>query len=220
MKKLTTLLLALISVFVFALTSCSNGDTFTKKSYSTGENEIDKVIVQVINRELEISASEDNQIYIDYFDREKEYLDISISENKELTIKLSFNQNWTDFIGSKPSLEYRKIKIKIPNNLITAFSASTTNENIIITALSFKEHGNFDTNGGNIICECVNVGKSINLNAKNGNITGSIIGGWDDFSICCTIKKGDCNLPELKEGGKKSFSANCNNGDIKIEFIK
>lgn len=220
MKKLTALLFALISLLAFALSGCSNGDTFTEKSYSIGETEIEKVIIQVTDRALEISASEDNEIHVDYFDGEKEYLDIAVSENKELTIKLVFNREWTDFIGAKPSAEYRKIKIKIPNNLIDTLSASTTNENITINSLSFAERIDLDTNGGNIVCERVNVGKTINLTAKNGNITGSIIGGWDDFSISCTIKKGDCNLPTLKESGEKSFSANCNNGDINIEFVK
>ena len=220
MKKLTAVLFALISVLVFALTGCSNDDTFTEKSYSSGENEIEKIVVQVTDRELEISASADNQIYIDYYDGEKEYLDIVVSESKELTVKLTFNKDWTDYIGTKPSAEYRKIKIRIPDNLLAAISASTTNENIKITALSFTEQVILDNNGGNVLCERVNVGKAISITAKDGNITGSVIGGWDDFSIVCTIKKGDCNLPELKEGGNKSFSADCNNGDINIEFIK
>lgn len=220
MKKLTALLVAFISVLVFALTGCSNNDIFTEKSYSSGEIVIEKVTIQVTDRELEVSASEDNQIYIDYFDGEKEYLDITVSESNELTVKLVFNKEWTDFIGTKPSAEYRKIKIRIPDNLLTTISASTTNENIKITALSFAEQIVLENNGGNILCERVNVGKAINLTAKNGNISGSIIGGWDDFSISCKIKKGDCNLPMNKESGEKSFSADCNNGDINIEFVK
>lgn len=220
MKKLAVLLVALISVLVFALAGCSNGDVFTEKSYSSGESEIEKVVIQVTDRELEIVASEDNQIYIDYFDGEKEYLDISVSESKELKVKLVFKKEWTDFIGTKPSAEYRKIKIRIPDNLLTTISASTTNENIKITALSFAEQIVLENNGGNVLCERVNAGKSINLTAKNGNISGSIIGGWDDFSIYCQIKKGECNLPTNKESGEKSFFADCNNGDINIEFIK
>ncbi|MDE6473906.1 MAG: DUF4097 domain-containing protein [Clostridia bacterium] len=219
MKKFVVLF-ALISVLVFAFAGCSNGDTFTEKSYSSGESEIEKVVVQVTDRELEICASEDNQIYIDYFDGEKEYLDISVSQSKELIIKLVFNKDWTSVIGTKPSVEYRKIKIRIPDNLITTISASTTNENIKITNLSFIEKIDLDNNGGNVLLERVSVGKGLNLIAKNGNITGSIIGGWDDFSMACTIKKGDCNLPALKEGGAKSFNANCNNGNINVEFIK
>ena len=77
-----------------------------------------------------------------------------------------------------------------------------------------------ENGGGSIVCERVNVGKSIDLTAKNGDITGSVLGGMDDFSISCTYKKGDCNLPESKPGGTKSFTANCNNGNIDIEFVK
>lgn len=130
------------------------------------------------------------------------------------------DKDWTDFVGTKSAAEYRKIKIRIPDNLVAVLLANTTNENIKINSLLFTEHISLDTNGGNIICERVNVGKSINLKAKNGNITGSIIGDWDEFSISCKIKKGDCNLPTLKEGGEKSFSADCNNGNINIEFLK
>lgn len=125
-----------------------------------------------------------------------------------------------DYIGTKPSAEYRKIKIVITDNLISTISVNTTNENIKVNSLSFTENISLDTNGGNIICERVSVGKSINLKAKDSNITGSIIGGWDDFSISCKIKNGDCNLPTFKEDGKKSFFADCNNGNINIDFVK
>lgn len=171
MKKLLALFFVLIGAIGFALTGCSDGDTFSEKSYRSGESEIEKITVQVSDRELEISESGDDRVYIDYFDSEKEYLDINVSESRELTVKL------TGYIS-------------------------------------------LNSNGGNIVCERVDVGKAISLTSKNGSISGSVIGGWDDFSISCTIKKGDCNLPELKEGGEKSFYANCNNGDIKIEFIK
>lgn len=219
MKKLAAVLFAFIGVLAFTLCGCSNG-TFTEKAYQSGESEIESIDIDVIDRELEISASEDNQVHIEYSESEKEYLDIRVSDNKKLTVKLEFNKNWTDFIGIKTSAANRKIKILVPDNLISSFSASTTNENIKINPLSLTEQITLSTNGGNILCERVNVGKSISLTAKNGNITGSVVGGWDDFSISCTVKKGDCNLPSTKEGGVKSFSADCNNGDINVKFIK
>lgn len=220
MKRLSVLFFAVISILAFSLTGCSNGDTFTEKSYSTGKNEVEKIVVQVTDRELEISASEDERVYIDYFDSEKEYLDITVSDSKELTVKLEYNKDWTDFIGTKPSAAYRKIQIKIPDKFITMFSASTTNENIKVNPLSFTEQISLNANGGNIVCDRINAGKAISFIAKNGNITGTVIGGWDDFSISCKIKKGNCNLPTLKESGEKSFTADCNNGDINIEFIE
>ena len=206
MKKISILLILLFGVMAFSLTGCSNGGTFTEKSYASGANEIEKVMVQASDRELEIGTSEDDQIYV--------------SENKELVIKLVFNKDWTDYIGTKPSAKYRKIKIRIPDGLISAFSAKTTNENIEVGPLSFTEGVSLNANGGSIVCDRVNVGKTISLTAKNGDIRGTIVGDWDDFSISCTYKKGDCNLPASKEGGDKSLTADCNNGDIDIQFVQ
>ena len=220
MRKLTALLFVLTCAMAFAFTGCSDGGTFTEKTYASGESTIEKITVDVSDRELEVSASDDGQVHIEYFDSEKEFLSISVSENNELVVKLEFDKDWTDFIGTKPAAEYRKIAIKVPDNLIAAFSANTTNENIRVNSLSFTENANLGSNGGDVVLGRVNVGKSISLTAKNGDIQGSVIGGWDDFSITCKIKKGNSNLPESKEGGAKSLSADCNNGDINIEFVK
>ncbi|MDE5728727.1 MAG: DUF4097 domain-containing protein [Clostridia bacterium] len=222
MKKFAGLLIAfavLASVAAFAFSGCS-GDAFTEKSYSGGEAEIEKITVQVEDRELEISASDDNRIYIDYFDGEKEYLDIALSESGELTVKLLYNKSWTDYIGIKAAKEFRKIKIKLPDNLITALFVSTTNENIKVSSLSFGGRVDLNINGGSIFLERVNVGSALSLTAKNGDITGAIVGGWDDFAMHCTIKSGACNLPLSKESGAKKLFADCNNGDINIEFVR
>ena len=220
MKKLTALWVSVICALLLALSGCANKDVFTQKSYQSDESDITSITLRVTDRELEIGASKDNRVHIYYFDGEKEYLDITVSENNELTIESKNDKAPIDFIGIKPTYEYRKIKLEIPDNTIVSLSASTTNEDIKISALSFTERVDLNANGGNISCERINVGKSIKLTAKNGNISGSIVGDRDDFSISCKIKKGDCNLPELKEGGEKSFFADCNNGDIEIEFTK
>ena len=57
-------------------------------------------------------------------------------------------------------------------------------------------------------------------NVKNGNIIGSIIGSYDDYSISCQIKKGKTNLPSKKDGGFKQLNVVVNNGDAKIEINK
>ena len=217
MKKIAALLCVLVGAMLFSFAGCSGG-TFTEKSYASGGAAIEKVTVQVSDRELEIGASQDGRVHIDYFDSEKEYLDISLS-GKELTVKLVFDKDWTDYIGVKPSKEYRKIVIGLPDNLISSFSADTTNENIKVSSLSFTEQVSLDSNGGDVVCDRVNAGKAISLKAKDGDIRGTIVGGWDDFSIVCTIKKGDSNLPASKDGGEKSLTADCNNGDIDNEFV-
>ena len=216
MKRLAASLCA-IGFVLIAFTGCSE-QNFTEKTYQSGDSTIERIVIEATDRELEISASEDQQIHIDYFDSEKEYLDFDLSDN-QLTVKLTFDKDWSDYIGFQPSAEYRKIKIRVPNDMIVDFSASTTNENITVTSLSFAQSVSLDSNGGSILCDRVNVGKSIDLTAKNGDITGTILGSLDEFSISCEIKKGDCNLSN-KESGTKSFAANCNNGNINIEFVQ
>ena len=219
MKKLTVLLLALCGVLVLALGGCANGDTFTQKTYSSGDSVIEKIWVNVEDRELEIGASEDNQAYIDYFDGEKEFLDIKLAD-KQLTVELKYNKVWTDFIGAKPAAGFRKIKVRVPDGVIAELYAKTTNGSIKTEPLSVTEKLSLDADGGNIVCERLSVGKAVDFKAKNGNITASVIGGWDDFSISCKIKKGECNLPLNKENGAKALFADCNNGNIDIEFVK
>ena len=88
-----------------------------------------------------------------------------------------------------------------------------------VSGLSFAKDVSLTANGGDIVCDMLGVGEAVSLVSKNGGISGTIVGGMDDFSIARRIKKGECNLPESKEGGEKSFSADCNNGDINIKFI-
>lgn len=64
------------------------------------------------------------------------------------------------------------------------------------------------------------IGNSLTLESKNGNITGTVAGGYDDFSISSSVKKGENNLPEQKEGGEKTMTVTANNGDIAIRFTK
>ena len=219
MKKLLSLLCVIVSLTLFALTGCSNNDIFTAKSYSSGESVVESASIDVSDRQINIGISDDEKVHIEYFDGEKEYFDISFSENNELAVKLTFNKEWTDFIGTKAAAEYRKMTVKLPATVKT-LSVSTTNEKVNIEPLTLADSVIISNNGGNIEFEKMSVGKAVSLTTKNGDIKGSVIGGWDDFAINCTIKKGESNLPAEKVGGDKSLKVNCNNGDINIEFIK
>ena len=102
---------------------------------------------------------------------------------------------------------------------LDALTIRTTNEAIGVSTLTVQGAVLLDCSGGSVDFVQLGVGRSLNVTAKNGNITGSILGGRDDFSVSCEIKKGESNLPERKEGGEKSLTVNCNNGDIDIQFI-
>ena len=206
MKKITALLFTIAGLLSFALAGCSNSDTFTAKSYERAAGEVDKITVSAEDREIEVTKSSDDKIRVRYFDGENEYLEINLSGAKELTVELKYNKNWTDYIGSKPSAEYRKITIEIPDGAVASLTVGTTNEDITVSGLSFEKDVSLTSSGGDIVCDMLGVGEAVSLVSKNGGISGTIVGGMDDFSIACRIKKGECNLPESKEGGEKSFS--------------
>lgn len=221
MKRLPALLVSITSfVLCFALTGCNQGETFTPQAYSSGDANIDAVTIDVLDREIEVSVSDDQQVYIDYFESEKEYYDLSITEDNLLTMKFLQNKEWSDFIGTKPTADFRKINLKIPQTLLSNLTIITTNGNIRLSKVEVTESISLLSNGGNIELEQIDVGKTLTLTVKNGNIKGTVKGSYDVFSIACEIKKGECNLPLQKADGEKSLKVNCNNGDVQIDFIK
>ena len=218
MKKLL-FCMAACAVLALCMMGCSSQQTFEEGSYSSAGEEVRAVTVDVSDREVLIGASADGQVRIEYSESEKEYYDISLSEEGELTMTLVLDKQWTDFIGTKPAIEDRTIRLYLPDGLLSSLQVTTTNEEIVLTPLSVAESVALDSNGGDVRFDSVLVGAEASFAAKNGNIVGSLVGGWDDFSISCTVKKGESNLPESKPGGEKSLAVDCNNGDVAIEFV-
>lgn len=220
MKKMIALLMSVV-LGAACLTGCTNnGEAFTEKSYTTENKEITEICIDVRDREIEVMLSPDNQIHIDYFESSKEYYDISVSDDHTLTMTAESDKKWTDYIGGKSAAGSRKISLQVPNTLLKALKLSTTNEDITLPALAVIDDLSLSCRGGNIVFDKLDVGKSIYLDAKNGDISGTIIGSYDDYAISCNIKKGESNLPSSKEDGTKKLTVSNNNGDINIKFVK
>ena len=218
MKKIISLALCLV-LSSFVLAGCSkSSEPFEEKSY-TSDTPIQEINLDVQDREIEVTLSPDQQVHIQYFENSKEYYDLSVSDQNVLTMTSATNKDWTDYIGGKPSAEYRKITLQVPDALLEQLTLSTTNENISLSALAVTRSVSISANGGNISFGNLDVGSALTLEVKNGNISGAIVGGYDDFAIQSNSKKGETNLPEQKDGGEKNLNVSSNNGDVNIEFI-
>lgn len=213
MKKFAAIALFVMSMVL--LTGCGREAVpFTERSV---ESEAHCVTLEVRDREIKVEKSEDEMVHIDYFDSEKEFFDIAV-ENGQLTFVAKTDKEIKDYIGKNAPKEQRIITLRLPENLLELV-LSTTNEDILLPALT-AETLTLTANGGNITFDSLNVGTALNLDVKNGHINGKVLGGWDDFDITCTIKKGDSSLPQRKEGGEKTLTVSANNGDVNIEFAK
>ncbi len=211
MKKIIVIIMLLTSSI---LASCASDNQFTPMEYTASN--VKAIRIDVRDREINISPSIDGKVHIDYFASSKEDYDFEI-ENGKLTVKSVSNKNWMDFIGTKPSKQYRKLAIEIPATIIEELSVSTTNENISIKEAAAASIS-LSSNGGSVNIGNLSVKDSLELTAKNGDIKGTVIGSYDDFSIHVDSKKGNSNLNN-KDGGEKTLSISCNNGDINIELI-
>ena len=217
MKKIILLVLsAVLGSSVLAGCSGSSG-SFEAKSY-TSDTQIKEINLDVQDREIEVSLSEDDQVHIHYYESGEEYYDISVSDENVLTMTSASDKDWTDYVGVKASADDRKISLQIPEGFLENLTLSTTNEDITLSPLAVTGSINLSSNGGNIDFENLDAGSGLTLDAKNGDISGTIAGSYDDFSIQTEMKKGESSLPEQKEGGEKSLNESCNNGDISIDF--
>lgn len=214
--------ISLVSCLVLGssiLSGCSDSsEPFEGKSY-TADTQINEINFDVRDREIEVSLSEDEQVHIQYYENSKEYYDISVSDENVLTMVSASDKEWTDYIGVKPSAEDRKISLQIPNALLEDLALFTTNEDITLSALAVTGSINISSNGGNIAFGNLEVGENLTLNVKNGDISGTVVGSYDDFSIQSEIKKGESNLPDNKDDGEKTLKVSGNNGDVNIEFV-
>lgn len=218
MKRIATALLCLI-FGAGCFSGCTNTGAFTQKSYTAKAGAITEVCIDVRDRQIAVTPSADDQIHIIYFESSKEYYNISVFDGHSLTMSAQSQKHWTDYIGGKPAAGFRKITLQLPETLLTALELTTTNETISIAPLSIDGAVSVSTNGGDISFDELHVGSSVTLRAKNGTISGSLVGGYDDFAITCEIKKGTCNLPADKEQGAKTLQVFNNNGDVNIGFV-
>lgn len=201
------------------MAGCSGeSEPFEKKSF-TPDTQVNGINLDVRDREIEVTLSDDEQVHIQYSENSKEYYEISVSDGNVLTMVNASNKEWTDYIGGKPSAEDRKIVLQVPTALLDTVTLSTTNEDVSLPVLAVMGSIDISTNGGNITFESLDVGNTLTLTAKNGDISGTVVGSYDDFAIQSEIKKGDSNLPENKDGGEKTLKVSGNNGDVNIEFV-
>ncbi len=216
MKKTAILFAAVSFGLAGSLSGCASDEDFTAQQYAA-EGEVVSLSVDVSDRAVKLMPSEDGKLRIDYYESEKTSYDISLSEEGVLSVTLDLDQSWTDFVGVQPAAEYRTVCVYLPQEL-TDVSVSTTNEAISATGTIAAQNVSMSVNGGDLTFRKIAAEKSVTLNAKNGNITGTILGSWDDYAIACNVKKGECSLPENKTGGSKTLSVDCNNGDVEVEI--
>lgn len=217
MKKIVLSILGLM-LGGAVLTGCSGSEEPMEQKTYTPEGQVSGIHLQAEDREIEVSLSQDGQVHLSYGENSKEYYEISLSEEKVLTVTSKTKKSWTDYIGVQSSEEGRTILLQVPDGVLETLTLSTTNEDISLPELSVTGTASISANGGDISFDGLGVGSSLTLNVKNGDISGTVLGSYEEFAIESQVKKGESSLPEQKDGGDKALQVSGNNGDVEIEF--
>lgn len=218
MKKISWIALcALLGAAV--LTGCGAGESepFEEKTYTAPAEQIQEIRMDVRDRSIEVSASEDGQIHIGYAENSEEYYEIGLSEDGVLEMTAASDKSWTDYIGGKAAAGSRKITLRLPQAQLSVLALSTTNENVTFSDFSAGQV-TVSVNGGDIRFDILDVEEKLDLQVKNGGISGTVMGGQSDYAVTCAVKKGESTLPEKADGGPKRLAVSANNGDVDIHF--
>ena len=200
------------------LTGCSgSSEPFEAKTY-TPEGQVQGVRLDVKDREVEVALSPDGQVHIQYRENSKEFYEIALSDEKVVTMTSAANKEWADYIGVSAGGEDRKITGQGPDGLLDSLEISTTNGDITLPELAVTGSVSLSSNGGSVRFGTLSVGSSLRLHVKNGDSFGTVAGSYDDYSIQCSVKKGESTLPDSKASGEKTLDAACNNGNVEIAF--
>lgn len=210
---------SMVSVLMLCTVCLQAEDVFTQRSWEAAASQVKGLVISVRDRIVEVSQSEDDLLHIAYAESSREGYDLSLSDEGILTMVRADNKRLLDYFGGKPSTEARRIQIRLPQSGIGSLTISTTNESVQLSSVRIYDNIRLSVNGGDLVFDALSPAASIDLSAKNGNISGTIAGSFDEYAVMSSVKKGKSNLPEEKRGGEKEARFSANNGDISVDFI-
>lgn len=93
MKKVITMI-GLFCISMVVLSGCSAKQTdFTEKNYTVDSTQIQSINIDAIDRKIDVELSDDDQIYIDYYESEQEFFNIAVSDDHTLTMSYDTQNN-------------------------------------------------------------------------------------------------------------------------------
>lgn len=217
MKKWSIMVVSLLCTAVFSSGCTKESDAFEAKSYTSEGETITSIRIDVRDKEIQVTASDNEFVHMDYYENDTRYYDISVSDGL-LSVTEKSDEGIGKFFGIKSSNQENVLSLQIPESQISDLEIRTSNENISLSDIAVTETISLIDNGGNIFFQNLGSGSDITISNKNGGIGGTILGTYEDYNILCDIKKGDSSLPSKDNGAGKSLYVTNNNGNVEIDF--
>ncbi|MEM1484376.1 DUF4097 family beta strand repeat-containing protein [Oscillospiraceae bacterium PP1C4] len=191
----------------------STTDPYEEKEYYVKADGINTITFNDSSARVNIVKSNDNQIRLNYFENEKEYYTIDVSDNGELAIMFESNIKWQNFVGfNLGSRDF--FEIAIPENIKCDISLKTSNGIITADNLSIDGDISLKTSNGAIALSNINTDGNVTAVTSRGSISASNLSS-QDFSAKSST--GELRLTDVICEVK--ITAETSNGEIEIANI-
>ena len=133
-------------------------------------------------------------------------IEVTLSDDEQVHIQYSEN-----------SKEYYDISVS-DGNVLTMVNANNKEWTDYIGGKPSTKDRKIVLQMPTTLLDSLDVGNTLTMTFKNGDISGMIGGRYEDFVIQSEVKKGDSSLPKHKDI-KKTLKVLCNNGDVDVTFV-
>ncbi len=214
MKRIRTLLWSL-SLLLSLAVPARGEDAFRQVTYEA--DGVTALLIDVRDRRIELLPSSDGILYVEGWEREGEACAFS-REGDAVTLTLRTERRLRDFFGLKADVSKRTLSVRVPDAALESLDVRTTNERIRASSLCVTGEVSLYARGGDVEVDSLFAGRCATLEAKNGDVHGTLLGSAEEFLIDCRVKKGESSLPERTAGGDRRLTVRVNNGDVRLDF--
>lgn len=210
----------ILTVVGFFMSDGTSLDLFERQDYTLTElsyeaDAYSDISMVFINREIEIYPSETDQILINYYEAENDWVDIEIEGTSFELINHTrwyFGSSWI-FSGWGFN-SYNKVVVYLPVSVLGyALDISTSNGSIDMTDISGLISADFGSLNGAITLENIALSDELSITTSNGKIT--LINVTSNDAIDLKTSNGDIDVINLTA---ENLEATTSNGSIEIEI--
>lgn len=145
-----------------------NEDENYKAESFTSTEEVDKINLQCVNRNVKVIRAEIDHVQIDYFVSDKDPIEVSESNGE---IIMTNKVRWRIFsVFRYVSTEKRTVSVTLPNDLVLDVEIESTNGSIVLENLADVKSVLLESTNGSITVKGVNSLQDIEVETVNGGL--------------------------------------------------
>lgn len=199
-KKIAAVIVTLgLAIIISACTTDSDSQknpiSYEEKSYSIDSDKVTQISLSDEGRTVEVMESNDNKIHIRYFESDKEFYEINVTDKNELVMKLVTDKNWKDYVGLDTDKAHRIVQIAVPSGISSGVNILTSKGNVVLSDVNIGGSVEATTSDGLIEMTNVTANKNLKLATKNDDIVLSKVSAVG--TIGAAISNGDIKVTEV-----------------------